>query len=389
MSKTLLYNHQTTNKMNQDLKSKIAIGMAAIALYLGIVNHNNKSNEIIRETKIEKETDTIRITEKEKEWGTFEKQTGFWRRVFALDSSKSLVYDRNTYFVYKTIQRSKEETILEEIKKELEQNGNKVTIKEDDEKSDVTLSTKYGLKQIVEEAIRESKKYPFIEDSLKQYELTPELKWLPILESGYNNKSRSAARAVGIWQFIPSTAKRFGLKVSKKTDERRDVEKATGAFCKYMIFLNKKFNDEMLAITAYNHGENGIRRKLEEVNGEEIDDIEHLLGFASKNFYASFIAVADVAKNWKKYGLNVEERVYASKEEVKKEKVKPKYLTFLEKEEKIQEEKKRETVYIVKKGDNLTEIAKRYEKSLNSLIECNNLENSKIYPGDSIQIPSE
>lgn len=101
----------------------------------------------------------------------------------------------------------------------------------------------------------------------------PLLRYLAMIESGYNPRAQSGAGARGLWQFIPSTAQRYGLVVTGSVDERLDPTKATRAAARYLNDLAFEFGDEalLLAVASYNKGENGIRgalRKLDDPRTE-------------------------------------------------------------------------------------------------------------------------
>ncbi|MFP4164609.1 MAG: transglycosylase SLT domain-containing protein [Chitinispirillaceae bacterium] len=111
--------------------------------------------------------------------------------------------------------------------------------------------------------------FPMIERIFTDKRVPLELAYISMLESGFNPKAESHAGAVGLWQFMPATGKRFGLKISKITDERADPEKATFAAAAYLKELISIFGSKssiMLAIAAYNAGEGRIIGALRKID---------------------------------------------------------------------------------------------------------------------------
>lgn len=102
-----------------------------------------------------------------------------------------------------------------------------------------------------------------ISQQLKQRSLPNSLILVPMLESSYNPQAVSHANAAGLWQLIPATAVRFGLKVDSNKDERFDTKASTGAALDYLSFLYKKFDQNIsLTLAAYNAGEGRVARAI-------------------------------------------------------------------------------------------------------------------------------
>jgi membrane-bound lytic murein transglycosylase D len=102
----------------------------------------------------------------------------------------------------------------------------------------------------------------FIVDEIEKRGMPMEIALLPMIESAYNPTAYSRARAAGIWQFIPSTGRLYGLQQNYWYDGRRDVMQATRAALDYLQLLHDKFNDWPLALAAYNWGEHGVARAI-------------------------------------------------------------------------------------------------------------------------------
>jgi membrane-bound lytic murein transglycosylase D len=104
--------------------------------------------------------------------------------------------------------------------------------------------------------------FPIFEEYLKKYDLPDELKYLSIIESGLNPNALSRVGAGGLWQFMPSTGRIFGLQSDWYIDDRMDPYASTEAACKYLKSLHKQFDDWELALAAYNTGPGNVRRAI-------------------------------------------------------------------------------------------------------------------------------
>ena len=102
----------------------------------------------------------------------------------------------------------------------------------------------------------------YIVEELEKRDMPMEIALLPMIESAYNPQAYSRMRAAGLWQFIPSTGKRYGLQQNFWYDGRRDVLAATHAALDYLQFLHGMLGDWELALAAYNWGENGVARAV-------------------------------------------------------------------------------------------------------------------------------
>jgi hypothetical protein len=153
---------------------------------------------------------------------------------------------------------------------------------------------------------RSSRYLPMIKKVFAEYGLPEDLAYLAMIESGYSNKARSSANAVGMWQFIRGTGVRYGLTVDNTVDERRDPEKATHAAAKYLLDLYKQFGSWYLAAASYNCGEGRVQKEINK-NADlksfwELSN-NYCLPNETKNYVPQMIAATIIAKNPEKYGF--------------------------------------------------------------------------------------
>ncbi|OGW44877.1 MAG: hypothetical protein A2Y66_05265 [Nitrospirae bacterium RBG_13_41_22] len=280
---------------------------------------------------------------------------------------------------------------------------------------------------------RSGKYLELMQGILKEKDVPEEIVFLPLIESGFNPYAYSPARAVGYWQFIASTAKRYGLEINWWRDERRDPVKSTVAAANYLKDLYKMFGSWNLAMAAYNAGEGKILKAL---NKSKTDDYWSLLNTnyirsETKNYVPKFIAASLIANSPQNFGfenleyhlpLNYDEvtikspvdlDVIAECAETSVETIKelnpelrrwctppdvPEYTLrvpagekdlFLENLSQIAEEKLFSMdIYKAKKGDTFKKISKRTGVPVQVILELNSLE--KIIPlkvGTKINLP--
>jgi len=144
-----------------------------------------------------------------------------------------------------------------------------------------------------------------IRNILEQQGLPKDLVYAALVESGFNPKAYSVARAKGIWQFIEGTAKKYGLKINWWVDERSDAVKSTIAAAAYLKDLYNMFGDWYLALAAYNAGE---RKVLNAINKTGKKDFWELiktpyLKEQTKNYVPAILAAAIISKNPDKFGF--------------------------------------------------------------------------------------
>jgi membrane-bound lytic murein transglycosylase D len=118
--------------------------------------------------------------------------------------------------------------------------------------------------ELVQRIVERSNLYLYhILDEAERRGLPSEVALIPFIESGFDPDATSSAEAAGLWQFIPSTALKYNLKLTTLRDERRDVIASTRAAMDYLEFLHGMFGDWQLAFAAYNWGENAVARAVE------------------------------------------------------------------------------------------------------------------------------
>ena len=280
---------------------------------------------------------------------------------------------------------------------------------------------------------------PHMEEIFRNEEIPMEITRLPFVESSFNIKARSKVGASGIWQFIRSTGKRY-LRIDGAVDERNDPIEATRAATRLLKSNFELLQSWPLAMTAYNHGPAGMARAIKKVGSSDLVTVinqykSSTFGFASKNFYASFLAALQVEIDYEKYFGALEPEAAMeydavslknyvgiktlmnytklSLQELKRynpaltsttfsgRKLLPKnYIfkmpkgmkeSFLVGYEKIPQEfvrraQAKQTYHRVRNGDTLIYLAKRYNTSVQAIREQNNI-GKVIYIGQILVIP--
>lgn len=163
-----------------------------------------------------------------------------------------------------------------------------------------------GLKERTQLALETSGNYlPAMESVFGSYQLPLRLTRLPLVESSFNVDAYSKVGAAGLWQFIPASA-RIYMRMNEVVDDRRDPWTSTDAAARHLRDDYAMLGSWPLALTAYNHGRGGLAKGLVETGGTDLTDLikgydNKRFGFASRNFYAEFLAASDVERNWKSH----------------------------------------------------------------------------------------
>jgi membrane-bound lytic murein transglycosylase D len=274
---------------------------------------------------------------------------------------------------------------------------------------------------------------------LKKAGIPEEFFWLPLVESWFKINAYSRARALGLWQFIPSTGYKFGLSRDEWVDERMNVQKSTQAAIAYLKELHNMFGDWLTVLAAYNCGEGRILRVISRQNINYLDgfwDLYRQLPHETARYVPRLLATLHIVKNPQKYGFDlsatekqinfetvkvnkimklkdIAEKIGASEEELNflnselRQKLTPdhEYYLKLPKEslEKFnlvaneipQSEKPRilsvRTVFVkhrVRKGETIASIANKYNVSDSVIISHNKLSSKKkLVQGRKLKIP--
>jgi len=282
---------------------------------------------------------------------------------------------------------------------------------------------------------RFSGKYrPYIVEQMRKAGLPEDLSWLPLIESGFKTKALSKARALGLWQFIASTAYRFDLSRDRWVDERMDPERSTQAAITYLKSLHELFGDWTTVLAAYNCGEGNVLRVIRQQRANYLDDFWDLysrLPLETARYVPRFLAALHIIKNPEKYGftdLQPEQPLKYEKVEINRQmrlkdiakvlqvpggaleelnpslryKATPDYpftlnlpidtsgifLASLEQIPKWKPPKLAYVVHRVRVGETLSEIALKYRVPVYRIVHANHLRSaSRIRAGQRLKIP--
>ena len=282
---------------------------------------------------------------------------------------------------------------------------------------------------------RSGRYFPMISRVLREEGLPEELTYLALIESNFQTHAVSPSGAVGLWQFVPETARKYGLRINSWVDERRDPLKSTRAAAAYLKELHEHFGKWYLATAAYNAGQGTIKKAMSNSGAKDFWSLSDktVLKDETRNFVPKFVAAALIATNPQKYGfdavnydppLDYDEvevggnlqlaslaEMTGAKTQTLKE-LNPELLQSytppgenrfrikvpagyganaeLVQEEEKQSERRTETaalvVHEVRRGDTLLSIARRYGQEVRMLIELNGLKTSTLRVGQKLKV---
>ena len=148
---------------------------------------------------------------------------------------------------------------------------------------------------------------PVMKDIFKEKNLPEDLVYVAMIESGFNPYAVSWAKAVGPWQFMPATGKRYGLKIDWWLDERKDPIKSTHAAAEHLKDLHNLFGSWPLALASYNAGAGKVQRAVLRTRSEDFWDLKasRYIRKETKNYIPKYMAATIIAKNPEAYGFSV------------------------------------------------------------------------------------
>ena len=155
--------------------------------------------------------------------------------------------------------------------------------------------------------------FPIFEKALKAYDIPDELKYLPIIESAMNPHAVSRVGATGLWQFMFTTAKGYGLNMDNFVDERKDPVQASYAAAAYFRDAYDNLGDWLLAIAAYNCGAGNVNRAIEKANSRDFWEIRQYLPQETRNYVPAFIAAVYVMNFAKSHQIMAQKTPWAQK----------------------------------------------------------------------------
>ena len=282
---------------------------------------------------------------------------------------------------------------------------------------------------------------PQLERLLVENGVHSDLYYLALVESGYSARALSRVGAVGVWQFMKSTGKSYGLDIGMDHDERRDPFRATRSAALFLKDLHRMFGDWKLALAAYNCGPGRVRSAIRRAGTSDFWELSRrrLLPRETRNYVPKFIAAVLIGRNPEKFGFRsphesidrelgsvaltkvpggiplarVAERANVSESQLRllnphlfrghTPRTLPHYNVWLPASKRSQVERQFASLsryrmrapaalsvayHRVRRGENLTMIARRYSMRLSELKRLNGLRSSRLYVGTRLKVHS-
>jgi membrane-bound lytic murein transglycosylase D len=151
--------------------------------------------------------------------------------------------------------------------------------------------------------------FPVIEPILKAYGIPDDFKFIPLVESGFG-EGRSSRGAYGAWQFMPGTARTYGLKVNSHVDERLNLRKSTIAACRYLRGLHSQFKSWAMVAAAYNTGSPNLARLMRKQC--QCNYFRIKMNAETGAYVYNLIAMKEIINDPKHYGYTYHKPVYAT-----------------------------------------------------------------------------
>jgi membrane-bound lytic murein transglycosylase D len=165
-----------------------------------------------------------------------------------------------------------------------------------------------AFKERFEKYLSRSGRYlPIVQKIMKESDVHEDIAYLPLIESGFNPMAVSRAKAAGLWQFMKTTAKHYGLRVDKWIDERYDAVKSTKAAMEYFKDLYAMFGSWPLSMASYNAGEGRIGRTLAATGAADYWELKAMgrMPKETRDYVPKFMAATMIAKDPEAYGFSV------------------------------------------------------------------------------------
>lgn len=217
---------------------------------------------------------------------------------------------KDVKYVIVKVEPSEDKIFIPSVPDNLNFCGEKVPLHDIDVKERIErelLINAYWYSSTVLAIKRANRWFPVIEPILKRYGIPDDMKYLAVIESNLSNVV-SPAGAAGFWQLMEQAALKYGLEITREVDERYNVEKATGAACKYLKEAHSKYKSWTLAAASYNYGMNGIDLQVKRQKTKNYYDL--FLNTETYRFVARIIAMKEILTHPEKYGY------YLKKEEL-------------------------------------------------------------------------